>query len=84
MDKIREVLCKYCIGIYGEPCRAGKERCLHSVEAPKEMLPKEKLTYEHREIKIGNRYVKEVDARYNAGYNDCLQDIRAKIEELKG
>ena len=33
-----------------------------------EVMPEKKMTYEHREV----NGMKEVDGRYNAGFNDCL------------
>ena len=46
------------------------------------MLPDEALTCEYREIKIGNQWVKEIDSRYNAGYNTCLTEIKAKFKAM--
>mgnify|MGYP001583115558 CR=1 FL=1 len=46
-----------------------------------EKMPKKKLTYEHRQIKLGNDYIKEVDARY-AGFNDSIDDFTNLISGL--
>ena len=46
------------------------------------MLPDKKSTYTNAEIKIGNHSITEVDGRYNAGYNDCLDEIKTKFKTM--
>ena len=51
-------------------------------------MPKKKLTYQNRSIKIGGQEIKETDSRYNAGYNDGIKDFTAflaqKLSGLEG
>ena len=44
-------------------------------------MPKKKLTYQNRSIKIGGQEIKETDCRYNAGYNDGIKDFTAYLAQ---
>ena len=44
-------------------------------------MPKKKLTYQNRSIKIGGQEIKETDSRYNAGYNDGIKDFTAYLAQ---
>ena len=87
---MREIL-KELVGHYytthnAEACEFCKKELDQAISAIKQeilgKLEKPKLTYEHREIKLGGGYVKETDARYNAGFNDCLSQVHKALEEL--
>lgn len=57
---------------------------LETLQKVKEMGGvKKSQTYEHREIQIGAGVVKEVDSRYNAGWNDAI-DLRNSELAKKG
>ena len=48
-------------------------------------MPKKKLTYQNRSIKIGGQEIKETDCRYNVGYNDGIDDFTAYLaQKLSG
>jgi len=83
---IREILEKL---IYGLSINSFKQydidQALSAISAlVNETVEDIKRTYEHRRIKVGNSYVKEVDARYNAGYNDAKAEIRQRLAKIMG
>ena len=43
------------------------------------MLPEEKATYQHKQIKLGGEWVEETDARYNCGFNLAIQEFKRRV-----
>ena len=80
MEKTRYAInpCGYPIG--GEAFNNCENMLLNQatdsiLQAVRRRVPEKKLTYEHKEIKVGEHYVKEADARYNAGVNDTIEQM---------
>ena len=86
MSKIDEILEKLrdseisCMTDKRNEARADRlnQAKLAILEVVRGCLGEKKLTYEHREI----NGMKEVDGRYNAGYNDKIDDINSKVGGL--
>ena len=59
--------------------------CIDALLSASDMFNPKHLICEHKEIKIGDKYIKGIDARYSAGYNDRAdEDIAVLAKKLEG
>lgn len=84
-QEIEKVLNEYRVRcVHGKKIGISQEQATTALlEVFKKCVPEEKLTYEHRQVEIGGHLIKETDARYNAGFNDALADIKENLTKRR-